>query len=141
MREMAKSHSSSTGKFNPLLTALLASLSCFSQIENDRFGCFYTKREKKRDGDHLEIHLLAEHKYESWLEWLGDGPVHLPSLMVGGDENAHGMGSKPSAKRRHVAIASSCEICIPRAAKAKDVADSSKSLDNITPSSVSSKSA
>jgi hypothetical protein len=59
--------------------------------------------------------------------------------MVGGDENANGMGSKAfgqETSRRN----SSCEICIPRAAKAKDVADSSKSLDNITPSSVSSKS-
>jgi hypothetical protein len=66
------------------------------------------------------------------------GPVHLPSL-VGGDKNADCMGSKPWDKsgRRN----SSYEIRNPRAshAKAKDVADSSKSLD--TPkSSVSLKS-
>jgi hypothetical protein len=126
------SHSSSMRKFNPPP----ALLRCRVLLKTKTTGLGVSPRKGER-GRSLRNSTSCGAQILIVVGMGGPVHLHLPSL-VGGDKNADCIGSKPSAKSRRN---SSYEIRIPRAsqAKAKDVADSSKSLDT-SKSSVSSKS-
>jgi hypothetical protein len=136
MREAAKSHSSSMRKFNPPP----ALLRCRVLLKTKTTGLGVSPRKGERGRlFRNSSSCRSTNINRGWNGW------SRPSSFIGRWRQKCRLdcmaGSKPSAKSGRCRN-SSYEIRIPRAshAKAKDVADSSKSLDTPKKSSVSSKS-